>query len=324
MRDLSCYLSSISIHTLVAALVTAAGLALPPDPGVTSGGVSISSPASAVAIDTRVEFETLPPPADEVSARNPFEAAPSDVVISKVTQPVLPGLEIPAAPSRPAVLRMPSGVRAEPLRVSRMDLLQSIDTELFKGREPAETVSTKFDASLESAGGQTPGQKATDVWPVTAAQAARNDRPAEVDVAQVVTAPRQPNVDPRANVDAVAKTPVSKTAVAQKPAPGAPARPEPPGARVDQPPVRLTTNPGPVYPREAWRQQQQGVVYLLVQVSGKGRADSVRVQRTSGFQLLDAAAEKTVRRWKFQPAVRAGKPVPSQVLVPIRFRILRQ
>ena len=65
-------------------------------------------------------------------------------------------------------------------------------------------------------------------------------------------------------------------------------------------------------------------MYLLVRVSTSGLADSVTVHRSSGFKSLDEAARKTVRGWKFQPALQAGKPVAAPVVVPVRFQIQKQ
>lgn len=81
------------------------------------------------------------------------------------------------------------------------------------------------------------------------------------------------------------------------------------------------SNPRPPYPPGARRRNQQGRVLLRVRVSARGRALSVRVSRSSGYKLLDSAALRTVRRWRFRPAMKNGKPVPATVIVPITFRL---
>ena len=60
MRDLSCYLSSFSVHAFAVALITTAGVIEAPNFAVTSGGVSINGSTADVSVDTRSDFqETL-------------------------------------------------------------------------------------------------------------------------------------------------------------------------------------------------------------------------------------------------------------------------
>ena len=81
------------------------------------------------------------------------------------------------------------------------------------------------------------------------------------------------------------------------------------------------SNPLPEYPRLARRKHWEGVVWLLVDVSSDGFVDDLQVEETCGHKLLDRAAERTVKRWQFSPATRAGLPVSSQVRIPVRFRL---
>jgi len=81
-------------------------------------------------------------------------------------------------------------------------------------------------------------------------------------------------------------------------------------------------NPDPPYPEEARDAQIQGRVELMVCVDETGRVTAVRLLKSSGEPSLDQSALHTVRTlWKFNPARAAGIPVPSQVLVPISFRL---
>ena len=80
-------------------------------------------------------------------------------------------------------------------------------------------------------------------------------------------------------------------------------------------------NPKPAYPGLAQRRGMQGVVLLLVEVSAKGYPTAVKVKKTSGFMLLDKAALKAVRSWRFAPAKRGSLPVAASVEVPIRFTL---
>ncbi len=81
------------------------------------------------------------------------------------------------------------------------------------------------------------------------------------------------------------------------------------------------SNPRPRYPPAARRKRVQGRVLLAVVVTKSGRASSVRIRKSSGFQLLDQAALKTVKRWRFRPATRNGRPVRARVIVPVTFKL---
>ncbi|MDX2227198.1 MAG: energy transducer TonB [Verrucomicrobiae bacterium] len=80
-------------------------------------------------------------------------------------------------------------------------------------------------------------------------------------------------------------------------------------------------NPAPRYPEEARANRWEGVVMLLVGVSAQGRVDSISVESSSGHAVLDAAALKAVREYRFRPAEVMGVPVPCTLKVPIRFKL---
>jgi protein TonB len=86
--------------------------------------------------------------------------------------------------------------------------------------------------------------------------------------------------------------------------------------------VAYGENPPPPYPLIARRLGMEGLVLLEVVVAPDGRAEDVRVLRSSGHPPLDESAVATVRsRWRFVPARRGGTPIESRVTVPIRFRL---
>jgi protein TonB len=141
--------------------------------------------------------------------------------------------------------------------------------------------------------------------------------------AKVRRRPR-PAVVPRRTV---AKAPLRTTRptrqpprqVASRAAAGAPA-----GAVVPPRPAGgFGGNPTPHYPAEARDNGWEGRVVLHVRVNAGGRPDAVKVSRSSGFSILDDAARRAVRRWRFRPASRAGVAVAASVLIPIRFRLRR-
>lgn len=83
-------------------------------------------------------------------------------------------------------------------------------------------------------------------------------------------------------------------------------------------------NPKPPYPLVARRMGTQGVVVLRVFVHPDGRVGEVTVSQSSGSDLLDDSALRTVReQWRFLPARLDGQPVESWVEVPIRFVLER-
>lgn len=82
-------------------------------------------------------------------------------------------------------------------------------------------------------------------------------------------------------------------------------------------------NQEPEYPLAARRRGQQGVVLLEVTVSPAGRATTVTVKASSGFELLDRAAVRAVAEYEFEPARLGSKAVESRIEVPIRFQLNR-
>lgn len=96
----------------------------------------------------------------------------------------------------------------------------------------------------------------------------------------------------------------------------------PAGAYVPPRPGRGSgRNRPPVYPRRAQREGWQGRVLLFVQVAASGQVTAVRVQRSSGHGILDQAALRAVRGWRFDPARRGSSPVAGTLVVPVRFRL---
>lgn len=84
---------------------------------------------------------------------------------------------------------------------------------------------------------------------------------------------------------------------------------------------RYSSNPLPEYPYRARQRRWEGVVWLLVDVSSEGVVDDLSVEQSSGYKILDRSAIKSVRRWRFVPATRAGLPVASKVRIPVRFHL---
>lgn len=81
-------------------------------------------------------------------------------------------------------------------------------------------------------------------------------------------------------------------------------------------------NPAPRYPLWARQRGEAGLVMLNVEVLPSGRCGRLTVRSSSGFRLLDEAAEAAVKRWQFKPARREGQPVGVWVEIPIRFQLV--
>lgn len=80
-------------------------------------------------------------------------------------------------------------------------------------------------------------------------------------------------------------------------------------------------NPLPRYPLAARRRGLEGQVVVRVFVAADGRPASVSVHSGSTHSILDDAAVAALRRWRFEPARRAGVPTAAWVDVPITFRL---
>ncbi len=86
-------------------------------------------------------------------------------------------------------------------------------------------------------------------------------------------------------------------------------------------PARYVHCPPPAFPPEARKARVSGVVLLLVQIDERGRPIRIALRRTSGHAVLDTAAQRAVRLWRFEPARRDGKPVDARLEVPVRFAL---
>jgi TonB family protein len=78
--------------------------------------------------------------------------------------------------------------------------------------------------------------------------------------------------------------------------------------------------PDPDYTEEARRAKKQGQCVLWLIVDSTGRPRDIRVARGLGFGL-DAKAVEAVQRWRFQPALKDGRPVDVQISVEVEFHL---
>lgn len=82
--------------------------------------------------------------------------------------------------------------------------------------------------------------------------------------------------------------------------------------------------PAPLYPPQAERKGIEGKVFVRITLDTAGRVTQAELagdsesNRIFGEQALDA-----VRRWRFKPGTKSGRPVPCRVVIPIDFTIER-
>jgi len=80
-------------------------------------------------------------------------------------------------------------------------------------------------------------------------------------------------------------------------------------------------NPAPVYPEKARLRGWEGLVVLDVTVSEIGRVTQVDLQVSAGHKVLDEAAIKAVKGWRFKPAGLGDVTFTSTIRIPVRFRL---
>src|SRR4051794_29852943 len=65
--------------------------------------------------------------------------------------------------------------------------------------------------------------------------------------------------------------------------------------------ANFTTCAKPAWPKEALRKEQSGTVQLAFLIGADGAVKDSRVEKSSGFPLLDEAAQTRIMRCRFQP-----------------------
>ena len=77
----------------------------------------------------------------------------------------------------------------------------------------------------------------------------------------------------------------------------------------------------PEYSEEARKAKYQGTVVLYVEVDPSGKAVNPKVIRSLGLGLDEKAIE-AVRKWKFKPGYKDGRPVTVIATIEVNFRLL--
>jgi TonB family protein len=81
---------------------------------------------------------------------------------------------------------------------------------------------------------------------------------------------------------------------------------------------KLVVTSDPAYSTEALNNDVQGTVTLELVVDIDGKPTDIRVVKSLGFGL-DEQAVKAVRKWRFKPGTKGGRPVPVRVTVQATF-----
>jgi TonB family protein len=97
---------------------------------------------------------------------------------------------------------------------------------------------------------------------------------------------------------------------------------QPGGPQPDEIPVMLNAELPFRYPAALYDRKVQGNVTLrlFVDRDGRVRAESTRVEESSGYPPLDSAAVKGSQELRFVPAKLRGEPLPVAILFPVYFR----
>lgn len=89
-------------------------------------------------------------------------------------------------------------------------------------------------------------------------------------------------------------------------------------SEIDQKP-RAVHQVAATYPAELRSKKIEGVVAVIFIVDESGRVANPRVEKSSHTEFEKPALD-ALRQWKFEPALKSGKPVSCRMRVPFRFQ----
>ena len=101
------------------------------------------------------------------------------------------------------------------------------------------------------------------------------------------------------------------------------ATPAPAAKRANVPQPVVIRNTPPIYPETARRAGWEGRATVRVEVSADGAPISVALEKSSGYGVLDQAALRAVKGWRFQPRTMGGVAMAGTVDVPVNFTLSR-
>ncbi|EHW0634746.1 energy transducer TonB [Vibrio vulnificus] len=77
----------------------------------------------------------------------------------------------------------------------------------------------------------------------------------------------------------------------------------------------------PKYPRVAQKRGIEGTALFEIWLDDQGQLTKLLLITSSGAQVLDDAAQKAIKQWRFSPHSENGIKMPSRVRVPVRFSL---
>ena len=136
--------------------------------------------------------------------------------------------------------------------------------------------------------------------------------------------PATPGVPGGENLGVASGPPLLSAANVSAPTPLPAPPPEPPkvvrvGGKIKEP--RKLVHVPPLYPQHAQLARVQGTVTLEALLDATGKVESVTV--LSSVPLLDEAAVRAVKQWRYSPTELNGVPVPVLMTIFVRFSLER-
>lgn len=90
-------------------------------------------------------------------------------------------------------------------------------------------------------------------------------------------------------------------------------------------PKGKATNSKPEYPQASVRAGEEGTVGINIYVTEEGRVGEVKLERSSGFERLDEAVVKHVKRaWRFTPCMQGDKPIACWYPLNLKMQIKQE
>lgn len=86
-------------------------------------------------------------------------------------------------------------------------------------------------------------------------------------------------------------------------------------------PLYFRQQPKPEYPLLARQQGWEGTVTLRFEMLADGTIGKVDIVKSSGYPILDAAAQDAVKQWTHEPAKRHGMPVTRWATLDFNFTL---
>jgi len=93
----------------------------------------------------------------------------------------------------------------------------------------------------------------------------------------------------------------------------------PPPAPIVPAKVSYAPDPADYYPAQSRRNNEEGRALVHICVDERGRVASAAIDGSSGHALLDDAAVRLAKLYRFKPATQGGKPVQQCTGLPVKF-----